>query len=580
MTLRVQHRGLRVLAVVACACLALLLGTYLAGYVALELLGLRGARVSLRTYWILSQSLTGLPELAARAGTVRAAGVLGYGVPVASAVLLAYLALRQRDPAVHGDARFASRADLRRSGLLNDAPNGIVLGRQGDQLLKLGGQQFVILAAPTRSGKGVGVVIPNLLEYADSMVVLDIKQENYNLTSGWRKAQGQEVFLFNPMAEDGRTHRWNPLRYISDNPMQRPADLFAVAAMLYPDKTGGEGDSQFWVAQARNAFLALTLYMFEYRDDATRYGHSLPVPSLGDLLRLATGTGDSLLGTMKDLASRPFLGSTARMAFGGLTSHTEKTFASVMSSLREPLNPWLNPVTCAATDDDDFLLTDLRKRRITIYIGITPNKLAECAGIINLFFSQVINQNTRTLPQDDDSLKHQCLLLMDEFTAIGKVDIIAKAVSYMAGYNLRLLPIIQSMAQLEATYGPQVSRTLVTNHAVQIIYAPREQKDAQDYSELLGYRTQRRWNLSRAQQASSSEALERRALMLPQEVKALGPARALLLYEGAPGPIRCEKIMYYKEKRFTRRLLPAVEVPALDLGAYTEAMATGAPSSS
>lgn len=567
----------RAAAAAAAVVIAALAGNYLSGYVALELLGLRDARVGWRTYWILLQVMPSLPEAAAGIWRIKLAGVLGFGLPVLSAATLGYVALRRRSPPVHGDARFATGSDLRRSGLLTDSPEGIVLGRRGSRLLKLSGQQFVILAAPTRSGKGVGVVIPNLLEYQGSMVVLDIKQENYSLTSGWRKAQGHDVFLFNPMAEDGRTHRWNPLRYIAEDPLKRPSDLLAVAAMLFPDKTGGDGDSQFWVAQSRNAFLALTLYMFEYRDEAMRQGRYLPVPSLGDLLRLASGTGEALLDTMKRLGSSAFLGSTAKMAFGGLISHSEKTFASVMSGLREPLNPWLNPVTCAATDDDDFLLTDLRKRKMTIYIGITPNKLAECARIINLFFSQVINLNTRTLPQDDETLKCQCLLLMDEFTSIGKVDIIAKAVSYMAGYNLRLLPIIQSMAQLDSVYGADVARTLVTNHAVQIIYAPREQKDAEDYSELLGYQTSRRWNLTRARENSRSETLERRALMLPQEIKALGPDRAMLLYEGAPGPVRCDKIKYYKEKRFTCRLLPSVDVPQLDLGAYAQAPSGSQP---
>ena len=102
-------------------------------------------------------------------------------------------------------------------------------------------------------------------------------------------------------------------------------------------------------------------------------------------------------------------------------------------------------------------------RRMTVYVGIQPDKLAESRVIVNLFFSQVVNQNTRVLPRNDRGLKHQCLLLMDEFTSIGRVDIIATAVAYMAGYNLRLLPIIQSMAQLDATYGKDVARTLVTN---------------------------------------------------------------------------------------------------------------------
>src|SRR5690606_3192189 len=128
-----------------------------------------------------------------------------------------------------------------------------------------------------------------------------------------------------------------------------------------------------------------------------------------------------------------------------------------------------------ATSGDDFRLDDVRKRKMTIYIGIQPNRLAESRLIVNLFFSQLINVNTRELPQNNPELKHHCLLLMDEFTSLGRVEIISKAVAYMAGYNLRLLPIIQSMAQLDAVYGKELSRTIITNHALQIIYAPREQ---------------------------------------------------------------------------------------------------------
>jgi type IV secretion system protein VirD4 len=171
--------------------------------------------------------------------------------------------------------------------------------------------------------------------------------------------------------------------------------------------------------------------------------------------------------------------------------------------------------------------------------------------------------NTRELPQNNPELKHQCLLLMDEFTSIGKVDIIASAVSYMAGYNIRLLPIIQSMAQLDATYGKEVSRTIITNHALQIIYAPREQQDANDYSEMLGYTTVRKQNITRGREVSRSESEERRALMLPQELKAMGPDKEVFLYEGIPHPVKCDKIKYYKDRYFTDRLLPKVEVAAV-----------------
>jgi type IV secretion system protein VirD4 len=152
---------------------------------------------------------------------------------------------------------------------------------------------------------------------------------------------------------------------------------------------------------------------------------------------------------------------------------------------------------------------------------------------------------------------------MDEFTSIGKVDIIATAVSYMAGYNIRLLPIIQSMAQLDATYGKEQARTLITNHALQIIYAPREQQDANDYSDMLGYTTVRKESISRGREVSRSENEERRALMLPQELKAMGSEQEVFLFEGLPHPVKCDKIRYYQDKSFTKKLLDKAAVPTL-----------------
>ena len=232
-----------------------------------------------------------------------------------------------------------------------------------------------------------------------------------------------------------------------------------------------------------------------------------------------------------------------------------------MGSFNAPLTAWADPVLDAATSADDFLLTDVRKKRMTIYLCVSPNKLKQAALIFNLFFSQLINENTRALPSQDKTLRHQCLLLMDEFTSIGPVDIIANAVSYMAGYNIRLLPIIQSMAQLDATYGKERARTLMTNHATQIVYAPREQQDANDYSEMLGTTTVRRRQRTVGKEVSHTEVLERRALLLPQELKAIGPDREILFIEGMGHPAMVDKIRYYQEKLFKARLMPAVSVP-------------------
>jgi type IV secretion system protein VirD4 len=130
---------------------------------------------------------------------------------------------------------------------------------------------------------------------------------------------------------------------------------------------------------------------------------------------------------------------------------------------------------------------------------------------------------------------------------------------------VRLLPIIQSMAQLDATYGRDVSRTIITNHALQILFAPREQQDANDYSDMLGYTTLRKKNITKGREKSHSFSEERRALMLPQELKAMGTDKEVFLYEGIPHPVMCDKIRYYKDRHFTSRLLAKVDVPSLQI---------------
>ena len=547
---------------------ALVGGAWMAGMFTTMLIGV-DIPVGLSTWWSYWQAID-TPRMQPYVGKVKAAGALGFGTPALIWLGMTLLALRPAQKSVHGDARFASKSDVGRHGLLDEGKeNGIVVGRLGSKLLRFPGQQFVILAAPTRSGKGVGIVIPNLLDYDGSVVVLDIKQENFETTSGWRAAQGQEVYLFNPFAEDRRTHRWNPLSYVSRDPAFRVSDLQSIAAMLYPDTVD---EQKFWVGQARNAFLAFALYLFDHYDQELALGvdeKDASFPTLGRIFRTATGDGRDLKEQLQEMMAASCASRDCKIAFAGLLSQANETFASIMGTFKEPLNAWINPVLDSATSANDFWLGDVRRKRMTIYIGIQPNKLAEARLIVNLLFSQLINVNTRELPQQNPDLKYQCLLLMDEFTSIGRVDIISHAASYMAGYNIRLLPVIQSMAQLDATYGKEASRTLITNHAMQIIFAPREQQDANDYSDMLGYTTLRKRNRSRSHGAQGSvtfsEVEERRALMLPQELKAMGREKEVILCEGIPNPIMAEKIRYFEDPYFQRRLLKPVEVAPIAL---------------
>lgn len=503
------------------------------------------------------------------------AAVLAYGTP-----LVLYALAVQKHRSLHGDARFARPDEIQQSGLLGT--KGVIVGKWRGRFLMFGGQQFVLLAAPTRSGKGVGVIIPNLLNYPDSVVVLDIKQENYNLTAGFRAKHGQKVYLFNPFAEDFRTARYNPLGYVRDGEF-RVGDLIAIGEVFFP--SGGR--DSFFDDQARNLFVGLGLYLCETPD--------LP-RTVGEMLRQSSGKGqpvkDYLQGIIKarnhevdeegevigekvwDGKGPKPLSPECVDAINRFTSTSDNTLSSILASFNAPLGIWANPIVDAATSTNDFDLREVRKQRMSIYVGITPDHLAEAGRLVNLLFSQLINLNTKELPQDNPALKYQCLLLMDEFTSIGRVGIIAKAVSYMAGYNMRLLTIIQTPSQVEddapAGYGRQGARTLITNHACQVLYAPRDQKDANEYSEMLGYETVKAKSTSRqAGRSGEGQSLsdQRRALLLPQEIKEIGQWKEIIIIENTK-PILCEKIKYFEDPVFKPRLLPAPEVAMLDMETY------------
>ncbi|TCV96115.1 type IV secretion system protein VirD4 [Luteibacter rhizovicinus] len=550
-----------------CLALTLIAGMCASGFVMLFLLKASHVPWTWNTYWKYFQIL-GRPDVAPYADTVKAAGLVGFGVPLILWTFLLVKLFKRIAPATHGEARFAQRGELSRQGLLKPTGNGIVIGKTGNDLLRLHGTRHALLAAPTRSGKGVGAVIPNLLTYGDSVVMLDIKQEAYDLTSGWRSKLGP-VFLFNPFAEDLHTHCWNPMSYVNDDATFRTTDLQAIAAILYDDEGGSD---PFWTNSARNCFLAASLYLFEQWDHERRRGKKRGrggIPTPGRIYRLFSGDGIDLKAYLRRLAAQPFLSPDTRTAFANLTTLADQTLASVIGSFQAPLHIFLNPILDKATSSDSFRLTDLRRRAMSIYVGISPHKLAESSKILNLFFSQAINQNVKELPEKNPALKHQCLILLDEFTALGRVDIVARSISYLAGYNLRIFTVIQSLSQLDATYGRDVARSMVTNLACQIIYTPREQNDANEYSEMLGYTTLRKRNETRSngreRNMSYTEVEERRALMLPQELKALSPEEQIIFIEGSPHPIRCGKIRYYTDRFFKKRLLPKIDVPKLSL---------------
>ncbi len=490
--------------------------------------------------------------------------VISGGVPVVIFGLVGYAAFAPKKRELHGSARFATRLELTKSGLLQpDQPDdkypSIVVGKVQKDFLLFRGQQFMFLAAPTRSGKGVGVVIPNLLHYRDSVVVLDIKGENFEVTSGFRARCGQEVHKFAPDDENFLTACWNPLGYVRDDPRFRISDLMSVTNILYPPS------DDVWSSTAESLFLGLALYVM----DTAKLHASFNVATIKKM-RVGLECLKDEETFMQHVKERePFepLSPDCITHLRSYAQTSDKLRNSIGISFDQPLAIFADPITARATAKNSFDMRDVRRRRMSVYVVIKPASIDKFGKFLNLFFQQLLVLNMDKLPQDDSSLKYQCLLLLDEFPAMGRIAIIEKASAYMAGYNMRLLLIFQSKSQVKdrKLYDETGAQTMLTNMALQVCFAPRDENDAKDYSEMIGYMTEK--GLSKSRQLSGktgrseSESDQRRAVLLPQEVKAIGTTKEIVSMENML-PALVDKIFWYEEPIFQARAnLPLPLVP-------------------
>lgn len=481
---------------------------------------------------------------------------------------------------LYGNAKFANSADIRKMGLFPKKAkngkidtNGIIIGMYNNQLLRFGGQQFVALGAPTRSGKGVGIVIPNLLDYPNSCVVQDIKQECFEYTSKYRHdILKQEIYLFNPFGF--QTHRYNPLYYIDMKGNNTDAELNDFANILYPLKNDGSV-TDYFNGKAKDLFIGLCYLMNDLL--GTRKGiaflqsYNLECSfSLYGILKLSEGLnfelenkdGEKMIvsnfaDTYKVLLGMENMVSPKAKeridAFFEIKSDNERS--SAMGSFISPLAIFRADNMRLATSANDFDFRDLRRKKMTIYIGITPDKLTSAKPILNIFWQQLILVNVQQgLPQSNKNLKHPCLLLMDEFTASGYLATYSSAISFIAGYDLRSLIIYQADSQLTNNkpegYGQAEANTLLKNHACRIYYAMKDD-DAERLSKALGTKTvkQRSRNLGGS---GGSESETSRALMLPKEIEEMPFDTEIIKIEGKL-PIKCKKAFYFSNRYFMNK---------------------------
>ena len=508
---------------------------------------------------------------------------------------------------LHGSSRFANGSEIRQAGLLDvgkkrrkksnnrkDNLPDLLIGKWNNQYLRWQGSEFLYLSAPTRSGKGVGIVIPNCLHYRDSLVVYDPKLENFLITSGYRHKNGQEVFLFNPSGKIPEheqnpsaplaSHKWNPMTYIRRDPRFTFKDLSNMATILFPTPArGADGSSMFFIESARKLFVGLGLYLIETEKDPNRDLKDIRQrTTITNLFKLTTPSDGTSLSTwlaktikLREQKPQTDLSEPCKTLLREFVNSDKETAQNILSSMTAPLGIFLDPIVEAATSDDDFRLDHVRQKRMTIYIGVIPTEAATFSRLLNLFFSQLIDVNVQQgLPENNPKLKYQCLLLMDEFTALGNIPAVQHGVSYIAGYGLRLLIIIQAPSQVEAVYGRDNMKTFFTNFTCRIFYTPREQDDCKEYSEVIGYETFKAKSQSRSRGKGSSNSTstsdQRRAVMNPDELR-LMPFEDCVVNLGGNRAIYAQKIIYYEDPVFKARLgIMHPHVPVLQSQPKTE----------
>src|ERR1700722_4587793 len=528
---------------------------YLAGYVFL--------------YWVHADPKTATPLTIARYAyyygvrqDIRTKLWVSSTAGLGAVLIPAAIALWPKPRRLHGDARFATRPEIARVGLF--AREGLFLGRFGRRYLILGGQQGAIVSAPPRADKGTAIVVPNCLSWPGSLICQDIKLENWRLTAGYRMRMGQPCYLVNPLDPDGNTARINPLGYVPKNPNLRITGIQRIGATFFPEIPGTD---PFWTAGGRGIFLGLSLYVLETP--------SLP-PTLGEVLRQGMASdAESFSAHWKRIiagrqSGRFPLSVPCVRAISDIIDLAPVTASSIRKTFTSRLDLFANPLIDAATSANDFDWRNLRKCPMSIYLCMQPGDLHLLRPLQNLFIEQAIALQTEELPEHNPALKYQVLMLLDEATAPGKIPILAQAISYLPGYNVRFLLVIQAFSQLREVYGPNAADTMMKSLAARVLYAPKDFAEANEISQELGFTTVKVKSFSKPRMAAWSRKTQhgnisvseqRRALLLPQEVKELGRDNELVLYEGLR-PILAKKNRYYQDPFFQKRLFPPPEQAA------------------
>jgi len=469
-----------------------------------------------------------------------------------------------------GSARWAVMEEVRAAGLLDN--DGVVLGRYGESYLRHDGPEHVLCFAPTRSGKGVGLVVPSLLTWPGSAIVHDIKGENWQLTAGYRARHGR-VLLFDPT--NAKSSAYNPLLEVRRGEWE-VRDVQNIADILV-DPEGSLEKRNHWEKTSHALLVGAILHVLYAEADKTLAGVAA---FLSDPRRPIESTLAAMMKT-------PHLGeggphSVIASAARELLNKSDNERSGVLSTAMSFLGLYRDPVVAEVTRRCDWRISDIvgGRRPVTLYLVVPPSDINRTKPLIRLILNQIGRRLTEEL--NAKTGRHRLLLMLDEFPALGRLDFFESALAFMAGYGLKSFLIAQSLNQIEKAYGP--NNSILDNCHVRVSFATNDERTAKRVSDALGTATEMRAMRNYAGHRLSpwlghlmvSRQETARPLLTPGEIMQLPPTDEIIMIAGTP-PIRAKKARYYEDVRLKERILPSPVLAVSEPGQVTDWTALPVP---
>lgn len=504
------------------------------------------------------------PHVFDKAGSLAAAsGFIGCGAAIGGSL---WRARQKGQVTTYGSARWAKEREIDAAGLRGDA--GVFLGRLSGNYLRHAGPEHVMAFAPTRSGKGVGLVVPTLLSWTGSAVVHDIKGENWQLTAAWR-SRFSHCLYFDPT--DVRSARYNPLLEVRKGACE-VRDVQNIADILV-DPEGALERRNHWEKTSHSLLVGAILHILYAEEEKTlaRVATFLSDPSRSFAATLVAMMRTNHLGTADEPRVHPVVASAARE----LLNKSENERSGVLSTAMSFLGLYRDPTVAAVTSGCDWRIADLvaAERPLSLYLVIPPSDISRTKPLVRLILNQIGRRLTEKLDDRRSTVRrHDLLLMLDEFPALGRLDFFETALAFMAGYGIRAFLIAQSLNQISKAYGE--NNAILDNCHVRVAFASNDERTAKRISDALGTATEQRAMRNYAGHRLApwlahvmvSRQETARALLTPGEVMQLPPTDELVLVAGL-APIRAQKLRYFEDANFKARLGAA---PILADGGYAD----------